>query len=76
MAELARENGLATSAGLRVGQQIKVPKTTTTYTVRAGDGLISLAHRYGISVAELAQMNNLKTDANLIIGQKLTVPNR
>ena len=47
-----------------------------TYTVKAGDGLIALARRYGISTQELAKMNNLEPTADLRIGQVLTVPNK
>ena len=74
--DLATANGLASNANLRIGQTLKVPKLTTTYTVKAGDGLIALARRYGISTQELAKMNNLEPTADLRIGQVLTVPNK
>lgn len=72
----AAANNLAKNANLRIGQVIKVPKLTTTYTVKSGDGLISLARRFGISTDELAKMNNLEPNTNLRIGQVLTVPNK
>ena len=76
VARLARLNSLDINAQLRVGQSIKVPKTTNTHTVKSGETLGSLARRYGISLSELAKMNDLPTNAQIRIGQKLTVPIR
>ena len=44
--DLATANGLASNANLRIGQTLKVPKLTTTYTVKAGDGL----YRFGTTL--------------------------
>ncbi len=44
------------------------------YEVRAGDGLIKLAKKFGISVDELARMNNISADSNLFLGQTLRIP--
>lgn len=74
VADLAATNNMATNAGLKRGQVIKVPKLTDTYTVKSGDNLNNVARRYGISASELAKMNNLDTNAGLKIGQKITVP--
>jgi len=57
-----------------IGQNIKIPKTTTTYKVKAGEGLISLAGRFGVSPKELASLNNLSPTASLKVGQTITVP--
>lgn len=69
---------------IRVGQQIKLippepgptqpeePQNPTTYTVRAGDTLWSIASRSGVTVAHLRQWNNLTSNL-LSIGQRLIV---
>ena len=72
--ELAALNNLKGNESLLIGQNIKIPKTTTTYKVKAGEGLISLAGRFGISPKELASLNNLSPTASLKVGQTITVP--
>lgn len=47
----------------------------TSYTVKAGDGLISLVKQFDLSTRELAKANNLSPTDNLLVGQKLTIPN-
>lgn len=47
----------------------------SSYTVKAGDGLISLAKQFDLSTSELAKANNLSPTDNLLVGQKLTIPN-
>ena len=46
---------------------------TTTYTVKSGDSLYSIAKKYNTNVDNLKSLNNLKTNS-LSIGQKLKVP--
>ena len=74
--ELAALNKLKGNESLLIGQNIKIPKTTTTYKVKAGEGLISLAGRFGVSPKELASLNNLSPTASLKVGQTITVPNK
>lgn len=47
---------------------------TTSYTVKSGQSLGSIANDYGLSVAELASLNGLKTNSGIQVGQKLQVP--
>ena len=49
---------------------------TTTYTVKSGDSLTSVAKHHGISVAELVKLNKLDSNAALKSGQKLIVPKK
>lgn len=58
-----------------VSQLLKLQQTGgTTYTVKAGDTLYSIARKYNISVSSLAAANNI-TNYNLIkVGQVLIIP--
>lgn len=46
----------------------------TSYTIRQGDTLSSIARRYGTTANEIAQYNNLANKDALRIGQKLKIP--
>ena len=46
---------------------------TTTYTVKKGDNLYSIARRYNTTVSDIINLNNLKNN-NLSIGQVLKIP--
>ncbi len=77
--ELKDANNL-TSNTLSIGQILKIPNndsndesSSTTYTVKSGDTLWSIASQYGISVNELRNANNLTSDT-LSIGQVLIIP--
>ncbi len=45
----------------------------TTYTVKKGDNLYSIARRYNTTVSDIINLNNLKNN-NLSIGQVLKIP--
>lgn len=76
--ELIDYNNLSTSS-LQINQQILIPKkketgaTTSTYTVKSGDTLYSIARAYNTTVNELMSLNNLTTSV-LSLGQVLRVP--
>jgi LysM repeat protein len=63
-----------------VGQQLKLAgattagSTTTSYTVRSGDTLGTIASRHGTSVAALVRLNGLENPNLIRIGQVLQVP--
>lgn len=74
--ELKKLNNL-TSNTLVIGTTLLIPKQTqntgTTYTVKRGDTLYSIAQAFNISVDELKKANNLTSNV-LSIGQVLTIP--
>lgn len=70
-------NGL-TSNNLTVGQVLELPssgtsETGSTYTVKSGDSLWSIANKYNTTVNAIKTLNNLKTE-QLYIGQILQLP--
>lgn len=73
--ELKKANNL-TSNILSTGQLLKIPSPLlpeTTYTVKKGDSLYSIANKYNTTVEELKRINNL-TSNTLSIGQVLKLP--
>ncbi len=72
-------NNLNTN-NLTIGQQLKIPSTTTitkpttttTYIVKPGDNLYSLAREFNTTVNNLKTLNNLTTN-NLTIGQTILI---
>lgn len=73
--ELKRINNL-TSNILSTGQLLKIPSELlpeTTYIVKKGDSLYSIANKYNTTVDELKRINNLTSNI-LSIGQVLKLP--
>ena len=64
-----------TSTSLKLGQQLIVPKSSTTeqvYVVKSGDSLYSIAKKFNTTADQIKRKNNLTS--NLIsIGQKLKI---
>ncbi|HET9604499.1 MAG TPA: LysM peptidoglycan-binding domain-containing protein [Gemmatimonadales bacterium] len=87
VAQLQRWNRLRSSR-IRIGQRLRIGETTVerasrvtprrsaapTHVVRAGETLIGVAHRYGVSLSALSSANGLSTRAHLRIGQRLKIP--
>ncbi|WP_214851474.1 LysM peptidoglycan-binding domain-containing protein [Exiguobacterium sp. s193] len=79
---LAKANNITNLNLISVGQVLTIPGTSTTppptsttsYTVKSGDTLYSIARKYDVSVSALASANNI-TNLNLIsVGQVLKIP--
>ncbi len=80
---IKRANGLI-SDSLRVGQVLRIPRSstsaqqstsssTTTYTVRTGDSLYTIAKAFNTTVDAIKSANGLTSDA-ISIGQVLRIP--
>lgn len=86
--ELQKWNRL-TSTNISIGQKLSVQKPQekantekassvnhTTYTVKSGDNLWSIANQFkGVSIEDIKNANNMKDD-NLKINQKLKIPKK
>ena len=66
-----------TSNNLSIGQQLKIPQASgtqskTTYTVKRGDSLYSIARKFNTTVDSIKRKNNI-TSNTLMIGQILNI---
>lgn len=63
-----------TSNLLSIGQILRIPITdnTSSYIVKSGDNLYSIARKFNTTVDSIKQKNNL-TSNTLQIGQKLII---
>jgi LysM repeat protein len=84
---LARANGISNANFIRIGQRLVIPSASggssggtsssgSTYTVRRGDTLSSIAKRLGVSTASLAATNGIANPNRIYVGMVLRVPGR
>jgi LysM repeat protein len=80
---LAQVNNITNRNLLRAGQQLVIPGLTPqeaarrrgqVHVVQAGEGLISIANQYGVSVDELRSINNISDPNAIYVGQELIIP--
>ncbi|MBP3766153.1 MAG: LysM peptidoglycan-binding domain-containing protein [Bacilli bacterium] len=75
VSEIVNLNNLA-SNNLSIGQTLKIPGSDTipssTYTVKSGDTLYSIAKKFNISVDSIKSKNNLKNNS-ISVGQVLNI---
>ena len=80
---LADVNGLEPPYVIYVGQVLQIPRrgerpaiglADGDYTVRRGDTLSGLAHRFDVAMVDLAAVNRLDPPYRLEVGQRLRVP--
>lgn len=79
VAELAARNGILNPNLIYPGQVLTVPASSepvSTYTVRPGDTLSSIAGRFNTSVGELASINNISNPNLIYPGQVLRLTDR
>ncbi len=61
-------------AGALVAEPVKDVVPTTTYAVKSGDSLWTIAKKHKLTVADLTVANGIAANANLQPGQKLLIP--
>jgi LysM repeat protein len=84
VSQLAAANGLRWSSWVYAGQRLTIPGNAplnpapapsgSTYVVRRGDTLTSIAARYGVSVSQIATLNGLHWNSWVYVGQRLAIP--
>ena len=101
-ANLASANGISTKDKVQVGQQLMIPRATTTpvpptprhaapaaapasaptssaaqttYRVKQGDTLYSIARQFDTTVDNLKHLNHITSDV-IVVGDRLTVRNK
>lgn len=70
----AKKKSSASSTSSKSDDSAKTSSSSsekTTYVVKTGDTLTSIAQKHGLSVDQLAKLNNLKDTSNVNIGQTL-----
>lgn len=77
---LASLNGISNPSYLYVGQVIKINGTTSnssnnasTYYVKSGDNLSSIANKFGTTWSKLASLNGISNPNYLYVGQAIKV---
>lgn len=88
VSQLARLNGISTSALLQPGQRLQVSGPVSTggaeatkvsasgkvdYKVKRGDTLSGIARRFAVTVRQLQVWNNMGGSTALRAGQRLTI---
>jgi len=76
---LVDANGLTDASYLYVGQRLLIPEPAggpglTVHIVQAGESLLTIAARYGVTVRELATRNGLTNWDLIFVGQRLVIP--
>jgi len=85
--KLAGANGLSDPSALKAGTELKIPVTpvptprpvtpppgASTYTVKPGDTLSSIARSHGTSPGELQKLNHLPNPNQIKVGMTIVVP--
>ncbi|GGB90479.1 peptidase M23 [Novosphingobium endophyticum] len=70
---IAEANGLAPPFTVRVGQELKIPRTRR-HEVKAGDTGFSISYKYAVPWEQIATANGIDPEAPVRVGQNLLIP--
>ncbi|MGD8331695.1 MAG: LysM peptidoglycan-binding domain-containing protein, partial [Acidobacteriota bacterium] len=78
---LLTANGLTRRSSIYPGDRLLIPSggampSVTSYTVRRGDTLGTIAERHGVSLRSLLQANNMSSRSVIYPGDTLRIPGR
>ncbi|RIK42301.1 MAG: hypothetical protein DCC55_09310 [Chloroflexi bacterium] len=82
-ATIAQANNITDRNVLQVGQRLVIPGLTrqdaarlqgTVHVVQAGESLLNIAQRYGVSVDAILELNNITNPNQIYVGQELIIP--
>jgi lysozyme len=82
-AAIIQANNITDRNLLRAGQQLVIPGITTqdaaraqgtVHVVQTGEGLLSIAQRYGVTVDAILELNNITNPNQIYVGQELIIP--
>lgn len=75
---ILRYNNIQDANKIYIGQKLVIPVDDTTpissYVVRPGDSLWSIAQRYGTTVDNIIAVNNLQNPNTIYPGQIISIP--
>lgn len=84
VAAIRRLNGMDRRTAIRIGERLRMPSASdaepasyhaeTTYRVRRGDNLTTIARRYGTTVAAIQRANGMARRSSLRVGERLRIP--
>jgi spore germination protein len=72
--DIVEANELPNPNNLVVGQSIVIPIIGSFYTVKAGDTLLSIAQKFGVSPQQIATANRIQVNQPLRPGLRLYIP--
>jgi lysozyme len=83
LAALMEANGIRNADQIEVGRTLNIPGASsapaartgaTSYTVKSGDTLFTIAVAHGVTTAALQQANGIVNQNQIYVGQVLTIP--
>jgi LysM repeat protein len=84
-AAIAQANNITNRNLVRIGQELIIPGITpleaariqgTLHVVEAGESLLNIARRYGVTVDAILELNSISDPNSIYVGQELVIPKR
>jgi LysM repeat protein len=76
---IKQANNIKDADRIRIGQKLDIPgaaNSFTSYKIKSGDSLSSIASKHGLSSKELAAYNGIQNANKIRIGQTLRIPSK